>query len=397
MNNRLHYVLIFSLALLLRILVFYELRDVDPIATGTDMLRYYQQAQQLSVGNWPEPAVFHFHPLMPLIIASSFRLFGPNKFSPQLLNAIIGALACPLLALVGAKLFDRRVGIMAGWSLALYQGHVFYSTAILDIPVATLALIAALWVIAEPTPRTGVIAGLLLTLGILGRGILLVTAATTIGWLIVTRNYRSSVILLVTIIVCLTPVVARNAYYGHATITNNGPLNLWIGNNPDANGTYNIHQGGEAHEAAIAVSRSGKKWVNEVVQYIKKNPLDWLQLTIRKAAMFVILPDGFMPNNVNLVFDGLANSWLLRVLPGYWIFFILAIAGIFTLRSQWRKMVPLAVIYVPYTATTTLFFVLTRFRVPITIVPILLSALVLIDIRGKIGAMWASTTMAREH
>jgi hypothetical protein len=387
MTTRSHYYMIFLVALLIRLLVLHQLGDVDPIPTGTDMLSYFSRAQRLLNGEWPGPGVFYYHPIMPVLIAFSFKLFGVNSLSPQVLNCILGAVACPMLAVVGTKLFSWRVGVLSGWLLALYQGNAYYSTVILDVPLTTLALVAALWALSQPTPQVGVIVGLVLSLGILGRSTLTVTAITLVGWLVATRHYHTGLVILLTIALCLLPVIARNARYGRMAITSSGPLNLWIGNNPDANGTYNIQEGGEAHQRAEAVRRTGRQWLSQVISYVKQEPLDWLQLTLRKAAMFIALPDGFMPNNVNLILDGLRNSWLLRVLPRYWAFFILCFAGRLILRSHWRESIPLAVIYIPYAATTMLCFVLTRFRVPVTIIPIILSAILIIDIGDKLESL----------
>src|SRR5688572_15143211 len=128
-----HYFLIFIIALLLRLGVLYELRHVNPIPDGTDMLTYYNQAIDFTHEQWPTPEPFFYHPLVPLIILLSFKLFGISTLAPQLLNCIISALSCPILAAVGVKLFDRKTGLVAGWSLAFYQAGVFYSTVILDV------------------------------------------------------------------------------------------------------------------------------------------------------------------------------------------------------------------------------------------------------------------------
>ena len=65
---------------------------------------------------------------------------------------------------------------------------------------------------------------------------------------------------------------------------------------------------------------------------------------------------------------------------------MLCFAGRRILRSHWREAIPLAVVYIPYATTTVLFFVLTRFRVPVTIVPIMLGAIVIVDVWDKLRA-----------
>jgi 4-amino-4-deoxy-L-arabinose transferase-like glycosyltransferase len=379
-----HQLLIFAVALVLRLFVLYEVQDVDPMPPGTDMVGYYRQANLLLDGQWPDASVYYYHPLYPLVVAFSFKLFGVSTLSPRLLNCILGALVCPMLAVIGEELFDRRTGLLAGWLFAVYRGAVFYSTAMLDPPLTTLLLTVAFLVILLPSMGYGVIAGLLLSLGTLARGVLLISAIGFVIWLAVRRRYAVALAMMLTLILCLAPILARNAYYGQPVITSNGPVNLWIGNNPDANGAFNAHPEGAAREQFLEIKHGDQDWLKHVADYVTNQPLDWLRLMLQKTVLWLFLPDGFLGNNVNLIGDGLFHSVLLRFLPGYELFAICSLAGVIVLRRRWHEFVPLAVLYVPYMVTTIAFFVLARFRLVVMPVLALMSAIVIIDVVTKI-------------
>jgi 4-amino-4-deoxy-L-arabinose transferase-like glycosyltransferase len=379
-----HLLLIFAVALVLRVVVLYEVLSVDPMPPGTDMVGYYNKAILLLDGQWPSASVYYYNPLYPLVIALSFKLFGLSTLSPRLLNCILGALVCPMVALVGEKLFDRKTGLFAGWLYAVYRGAVFHSTVMLDSTLSTLLLISVFLTLLQPSTRRGVIAGLLLSLGTLARGVVLISAMGFVVWLAVRRCYATAVIMLLTLILCLSPIVARNAHYGQLVITSNGPVNLWIGNNPDANGTYNAHPEGAARERYMEISRGDQDWLRHVVDYVTNQPLDWLQLMLQKTALWLFLPDGYLVNNVSIIGDGVLHSRLLWFLPGYGFFAIFSFAGVIVLRKRWREFVPIAVFYVPYMIATIAFFVVARFRLVVTPALALMAAIVITDIATKV-------------
>lgn len=376
------YVVLFVFSFTLRLAVLWQLRGVDPVPAGTDMLTYYNQALS---PDWPPAQALYWHPLMPLFIRASFVLGGISTWSPRLLMCLVGSLLPPVVAAIGARLFDRQTGLVAGLLTATYRAGVLYSGVILDVSVTSLALAVAFLACLQPSRRRSVVAALSLFLGVLGRAVLLVPALGFAAWLAVRRRWQAAVVLLATLAVCLVPVTARNLHYGSlAIVTTNGAPNFWIGNHPGARGSYDVCRPDcPSWPAYNAIRQGDGRFIRHSLDYIASQPLDWLLLTFRKAAAFVFLPDAILPNNVD-VREAASHAWLLRVLPGYGLFLLLSLAGLVVLRRRWREFVPLAVFYVPYALATILFFVIARFRVPVATAFILLSAVVLVDIWRKV-------------
>jgi hypothetical protein len=384
MTPKPHYLLIFIFALLLRLGVLYELRNVDPIQPGMDQRGYYAEALAWPSG-WPPPAPYFSHPLMPVLYLFAFKLFGVSTLAPRLLNCVLGALACPIVAAAGRRLFTPAIGLLAGWLLALYQGEVFFSTTLLDVSATTLAFALALWAVACPDARSAFIAGLVLALAVLGRGLLQATIAGLAVWWLLQRRWPAALALTAAAAAVLLPIVARNAYYGQATVMTNSSLNLWVGNNPEADGTYNIYVGGRAHDITVAVQNGDGDYTAAVLRYIKAQPFDWLRLTAQKAALLLFMPDLVLDNDVSLIGDGLRYSWILRFLPGYGLLGVFAFGGLFIFRARWREFLPLAAVYGPYAVATVVFFIAARFRAPLMVVMVFPAALLVQDVADKVA------------
>lgn len=88
-------------------------------------------------------------PLYPLFIYFSFVCGGDNVsqtnlFMPVLMQCLTSALVPALLVYIGARLWDLKTGVTAGFLAALYPGFIVNSARLLTEPFACFWLIAAL-------------------------------------------------------------------------------------------------------------------------------------------------------------------------------------------------------------------------------------------------------------
>src|SRR6185295_3704761 len=119
----------------------------------------------------------------------------------------------------------------------------------LMVPLALLAAAAAIAALDRPGPARWLAVGIASGLGALARPNLLLIGALCVAWAAVSQRDRSLVIragwlaaFALGALVCIAPVTWRNyAVSGDfVPITYSGGLNLFIGNNPDANGTFRV-------------------------------------------------------------------------------------------------------------------------------------------------------------
>lgn len=88
-------------------------------------------------------------PGVPVLLALGIKLFGERLFAIRILLAVVGTAGCGFIYLLGAELFDRRVGLWGAGLVAISPPMVLFSVLILsEIPFAT-ALAGSLWLLAR--------------------------------------------------------------------------------------------------------------------------------------------------------------------------------------------------------------------------------------------------------
>ena len=96
-------VAVFALALSARLYYLHEIR-ASPLFTApvVDARTYTEDARYLSdVSFAGRPAPFWQPPLYPVLLGVLFALAGDDLYLPRLIQAVIGALVCVLICLLG--------------------------------------------------------------------------------------------------------------------------------------------------------------------------------------------------------------------------------------------------------------------------------------------------------
>jgi len=135
-------------------------------------------------------------PLLPYLVAGSFRLFGISLFAFKLVPLVVGVLTIAIVYLLGKELFDPAVGLLAAFLLAVSKWHLVISRVTHEaVPVPLLsALIAYFLIRAFRSHRLWdfLFCGLFLGLGMYTypafRAVPLMVAAYAIGKLIFSKG-----------------------------------------------------------------------------------------------------------------------------------------------------------------------------------------------------------------
>ena len=68
------------------------------------------------------------HPPLYLILAHFWiKLFGTSEFATRFLSVIFGVASIPVIYLVGKELFDRKIGLISAFLMAISQFQIYYS------------------------------------------------------------------------------------------------------------------------------------------------------------------------------------------------------------------------------------------------------------------------------
>ncbi|MEY4636918.1 MAG: hypothetical protein RJA55_2716 [Acidobacteriota bacterium] len=393
--------LIFIAALAVRLLHLWQIKPSPffDVLLG-DANGYDAWAQRLAAGDWVGSEVFYQAPLYPYFVGGVYAVFGRDLLILRVCQAVIGAASCALLGMTGARLFSKPVGAIAGFGLALYAPAIFFDGLIQKSVLDMFFVCLGLWLISRilggaTTPANWRALGLAMGGLALTRENALVLIAVILVFAVwqhgadrIARIPKSAVWFLAGLALVLLPVAARNYAVGGGfyLTTSQFGSNLYIGNNPRADGTYASIRFGRgapeferidatevAEEAvghALSPSEVSSFWTGRVVDYITSQPVDWIQLLGRKVLLLV---------NATEVLDTESQesyaewSWPLAI--GGWIGHFgvlvpLAVAGVFVTWPLRRHLWLLYALTLAYAASVVVFYVFARYRYPL--VPFLL-------------------------
>ena len=382
---------VFALALSVRLYYLQEIRT-DPIFTApvVDARTYVEEARYFSEVSFAgRDAPFWQPPLYPVLLGVLFAVAGDDLYLPRLIQAVIGALVCVLICLLGYRVFGAAVGLGAGFAAALYGPFIYFGGELLPTLLACcLNLLVLLLAVGTGGWTRWLAAGILLGLSALAVANVLLFAPVLLGYLYWRqRRLRPPALLLLGCALVIAPVAYRNWAVGgdSVLISHNAGINFYIGNNADYEQTTRIRPGRAwaelvempEHRAGIEQpSAKSRYFFAQSWQYITSEPLDFLGLLAHKSYLF--LHGAEIPRNRDLYFAR-NNSALLSILLWkkglafpFGLVAPLALLGLFAvLRTSESPEGRLLALFVAcYAFSVVLFFVTGRYRLPT--VPVLL-------------------------
>ncbi|MCX5658206.1 MAG: tetratricopeptide repeat protein [Planctomycetota bacterium] len=407
------------LALLLRGLYLLQINHSPlPQLLMGDALAYDLWAREIAKGDWVGKTIFYQAPLYPYFLGVIYALFGHSLLAVRLVQTLMGAAGCVMLARAGRSFLSPAVGLAAGLLLAVYPSAIFFDALIQKSVLDTFLITGVLCLMGlirerveervverdvpageggdvGTIPRSAwgwwLAAGAVLGLLMLSRENALVLVAVVFAWAAVglgrqalARRATWVLALLLGLAVVLMPVAVRNKVVGgefHLTTSQFGP-NFYIGNNPIADGLYRPLRAGngtaefERADATALAEHAMKRtlspkevsayWTGEATRFIRAEPAQWLVLMGRKA---MLVFNAVEIGDTEDQYTYSDESWLLRGLgmPLHFGTIVpLAVAGLVLTRQSWRRSWPLLGMALAYAASVAIFYVFARYRFPLT-------------------------------
>jgi tetratricopeptide (TPR) repeat protein len=390
---------IFSLAFALRLVYLYQIESIPLFYNlSGDPFGYDEWAQRIAAGDWLGREVFYQAPLYPYLLAGLQAIFGHNLWTIRVVQGALGAATCSLVYVVGKNFFSRAAGIAAGALLAVSAPAIFFGAVIDKTALDPLLVVLLLFFVsyrgekirALKWPAAGIVLGLLC----LSRENALVWTAVIPVWIWFhfasaarARRLCRAGLFTLGLALVLVPVGLRNFTVGSEftlTTAQFGP-NLFIGNNPVADGTYDSirlatgekqfeqPEAGRLAEEALGRSLSPREvsryWTGRSLDYIRSQPADWLRLLGKKWLMVW---------NVREIDDSddfyLYQKWSglltrLASITDFGILLPLAALGFMLTSRQWRSLWLLYAMTASFALSVAIFYVFARYRFPL--VPLL--------------------------
>jgi 4-amino-4-deoxy-L-arabinose transferase-like glycosyltransferase len=220
-----------------------------------DTLFYHYSAVELSEGKgyvnpWRHTPTAQWPPGYSLLLAGLYRVFGPHVALAWGVNIVLGALTCVVLYFVGCLALGDATGRLAGLLLAVFPGHVFFSSLVLSEVTFTFLLTVAMLLILlvarqgkDGGVRLVIILGAVVGAAALtrGQGLFLIVVALLFWWLLTAdwrRALRRTAVIALAAMAVILPWSIRNYVDmgGFVFISTNVGDNLYVGNFEGATG-----------------------------------------------------------------------------------------------------------------------------------------------------------------
>jgi tetratricopeptide (TPR) repeat protein len=406
---------ILALALALRLGHWWAVRDQPFFAwLAMDSQEYDRWAREIAAGDWLGSQVFFQAPLYPYLLALLYKVFGGSLDAVYLAQTALAVAGCYALYRAGREMGGEGVGLGAALLAAVYGPFLFYDAQLLKESPAVAVTAFLLWALAAARTRPGIGrwlgAGALLGILALLRenALLLVPFLLPLAW---SREggrrafLRRGGALLAGLALALLPVALRNGLVGGDFLptTFQGGVNFYIGNNPEADGTYQPIVPGKqipalerrepvriAEQAAgrhLSPGEVSRFWLGRSLAWARENPGDFLRLQVRKLGMFWSWYE--WPDAVDYYYVKTLSPALRLPLLEFGGAVILALAGLVLARRRLAPFAPALLFALGWMASTVIFFLFSRYRLPVVPALLILGGVALASFRGRTVALAA--------
>jgi len=384
---------IVSIAFLIRWIYLNQIKTNPffvPFYHGLDDYLYDSWAQSIAKGDLLGKEVFYGLPLYPYFLGFIYFLFGHSVFIAKVAQFFIGSLSCGLIYLIGQKIFNRTVGILAAMMFALYAMAIyfegFFVSAFLAIFLNCLVILLFLSINANPRWPKWIAAGFLMGLSSLASASIFIFLPFVIFWAFESFKKTSKVkiaaysaTLLLGISLVIIPIAARNYVVGKdfVPISAHSGITFYAGNNPLSDGSFHLPKdigrgviNSKKNSRVIAErimkkklkpSQISKFWLDQGLMFMKEEPYKFLQLTFKKILLFWNAYE--IPDVLPLFFFKQYSSLLRLPLFNFSIICPLALFGIFLCAKLKRPDIHLLYFFIMSVfLSTVIYFVNSRYR-----------------------------------
>ena len=400
---------LFLLGLIVRLGFLVEHAHSPSFGVLTMDQKYYDTAARMLLAGEDLHQLHGFRQLLyPMFVAVCYKAGGSHGIDLAMaLQHLLGIFTGVLVALLGARLFRRRLSGLAGGVLYLLAPVPLYFEGELLVESSYVFLICVgLWLMLRAADAAGRKAGLLwllcgawTVLTAQERANVLVFMAVyplLAGWQWWRSRQRGALWPLLGLIGGLAMAVpwgfVNKMQSDHFQVMPSaGGVNLYLGNQRGADGIkvaldrYVSYKDGYedpvevwAREEYVAALRAqgrpaeatpmaiSQYWTRRTISEIKADPASWLRLMVKKC--WVMLWNAEVPHLKSLAFLQTEFAWL-RLLPVRWVVLLmLAPAGIWAAAKSGNRVALLILLaggFLYFFAADFVFFVSDRFRYPL--------------------------------
>ena len=413
-----------------------------------DSLYHHQWALAIAAGREFIADAFFRAPLYPYFLGLLYKLFGANLMVVRIIQALVGSAGCGLVYLLARQLLGKHqnvkrgrssvdrfhaVPLVAGFVTAAYPLAIWFDGELLLEGLLTFLVLLGLVLLlrSRDTDRQWWLPGIVFGLAAITRPNVLAFLAVLPVWLFleyrtevrnpqitqITQTHRKRIsrnkvwgrLLFIwgAAALVILPVTIRNYVVSGqlVPIAWQAGTNFYIGNSPESDGMTAIVPGARAtlwggyddvkrlaEEAAgrpLKVAEIDRYWMARGFEFWRRQPGKALGLLLRKAFLWFA---GHEVSNtrglyavkrysfINYLYF---NSRFLKFPFG--LLLPLALAGVWFFRRQWRRFLPVYLFAGAYSLSFIVFFVCSRYRLPLVPLAATFAAMGLMGLMGRMA------------
>jgi len=394
---------IFAVALSVRLVYLFQISDSLTFLTPTIDSETYHRAAHRFITEGARAETFFWQSFFyPFFLSRIYYFTGSSILLAKLFGAALGSVTCVLIYFLGYSVRGRTTGIIAAMIAAFYGPLVFFDAELLATGWAafwSVVLILLLLKAAKPQAKwplcllTGLCAGL----AIITRASFIPFIAASGLWLIwkvwsITLN-RKVAIAKAALFICAAAIIPTGvggiSYLERGSFSplpESGPVNLYIGNNPNAEQTLMLRPGRQWKQILALPQIHGIEhktddstfFMQQFLNYVRTEPINYLKGLLHKTIQFASSRE--IPRNIDVYLNRKFSS-LLSVLTfkagkfGFPFGLLLPFAFVGLAFNIRRIPAPIILFLILYPLSIILVFVCARYRAPAIPVLAILAAL----------------------
>ncbi len=333
-------------------------------------------------------------PMYAYVLAFFYKIFGHNLLIPRLLNTTFDCVSVYLLFLIGKRLYNERVGLISALIGSLCGIFIYFSGEILGTSLAVLLSLLFLYLllIAEDDMFKWFIAGCVLSLAVIARPNFLIFIPGLVVYVFITQKstrikVKTTVVFLLGTLIFLLPTCMRNYVVERDFILVNysAGVNFFIGNNRSSDGVSAVlpGYGNDWDEYSIAErelksvlkpSEVSRFWLVKGLKNIREFPGHSGLLLLKKV--YLLFNGKEISNNQNIYLYSkrsnimkfllflIGNRRLYFAFPSS-VVFALGLTGIIiSLQKRIKASYLLIFLVLVYGFSVIIFFISSRYRMP---------------------------------
>tara|TARA_Y100001960_G_C14769061_1_gene878798 strand:+ start:1018 stop:2892 length:1875 start_codon:yes stop_codon:yes gene_type:complete len=357
-----------------------------------DANSYHLKALKILQDGWLGSSVFYQAPFYPYFLAISYKLFGQDTSVPQWIQVALSVTNVWLAYRITTLLFDSQTGIIAATLLTFTGVTLHFSGLLLKVTLSLFCSFILIYTLLRASMEKGfgkwLAGGILLGVNITLRGNFLLMIPGFVIWIFLCLNnkpfqarFRRALIFFIGTALVIFPITLRNYYISGEVIitTYQAGANFYQGNNIRASGLNTemdfVRLNPEFEEndfraraerivgRALSPSEISSFWFNQGLDFIRNEPKAFLKLFWKKNLL--LLNNYEIPDNYDFTFMRERVPVLKFGAVSFGFLLVFGLCGITLNRNRSPGFWLMVFYLVVYTTSIVLFFVSSRYRLPI--------------------------------